>query len=102
MNKVFYKKNDMPRAEGGMGLTSIYTSHWAATINTYKYIKSATDTNIKELINHEKTKPQTTSTVESWDKLRQTRKYSKKWIRTRPPPLVVNKSEEITWREKAR
>ena len=69
MNKLFYKQQSharlyLPRAEGGMGLIEINTSHRATTISTYKYLTTATDNNLKEVLNHEKTKPQTTSTVE--------------------------------------
>ena len=65
MNKVLHKqqchaRSYLPRAEGGMGLISINTSHRAATISTDKYITSATYTNTKEVLEHKKTK----STVE--------------------------------------
>ena len=63
---MFYKQQCharfyLPRAGGGMGLISINTSHRAATISTYKCITSVADINIKQVLNHEKKKPQTTS-----------------------------------------
>ena len=54
MNKVLYKQQChaslyLPWAEDEIDLTSINISHRSATISTYKYLTSTTDTNTKEL-----------------------------------------------------
>ena len=79
-----------------MGLISINTSHRAATISSYKYITSATDTNTKKVLKHEKTKPQTTKTVELGQNfLRQENVVEDVQEEERPPSLLAKKIRKM-------